>query len=92
VAFKGMAHTRAQRRGSIALIMSKWKLEHEVAEKAFDMMIRTWAENGIASDQALQMGIEESLRLSGAKQSVPISRVADFSLAREVYREIKTKQ
>jgi hypothetical protein len=38
------------------------------------------------------MGIEESLRLSGAKQSVPISRVADFSLAREVYREIKTKQ
>ena len=91
VAFRGMAHARAQRRESIALIMSKWKLEREVAEKAFDMMIRTWAENGIASDQALQMGIEESLRLSGAKQSVPISRVADFSLAREVYREMKVK-
>jgi hypothetical protein len=71
--------------------MSKWKLEREVADKVFDMMIRTWAENGIASDQALQMGIEESLRLSGAKQPVPISRVADFSLAREVYRELKGK-
>jgi len=37
------------------------------------------------------MGIEESLKLSGSKQSVPISRVADFSLAREVYRELKGK-
>jgi len=91
VAFRGMAHARAQRQESIALIMAKWKLEREVAEKVFDMMIRTWAENGIASDQALQMGIEESLRLSGAKQLVPINRVADFSLAREVYRELKAK-
>jgi hypothetical protein len=84
-----MAHARAQREQSVALITAKWKLEREVAEKAFDMMIKTWADNGVASDQALQSGIEESLRFSGAKQSVPISRVADFSLAREVYRELR---
>jgi ABC-type nitrate/sulfonate/bicarbonate transport system substrate-binding protein len=91
VAFRGMAHARAQRQDSIALIMSKWKLERDVAEKAFDMMIKTWADSGIASDQALQAGIEESLKVSNTKQPVPISRVADFSLAREVYREMKGK-
>ena len=91
VAFRGMAHARAQRQESIALIGSKWKLEREVAEKAFELTIKTWSENGISSDQALQMGIDESLRLSNSKQSVPISRVADFSLAREVYRELKGK-
>jgi len=91
VAFRGMSHARAQRQESIALIMSKWKLEREIAEKAFDSTIKTWAENGIASDQALQAGIEESLRLSNNKQSVPISRVADFTIAREVYRELKGK-
>lgn len=91
VAFRGMAHARAQRQEAIALIMSRWKLERDVAEKAFDMMVKTWADNGIATDQALQLAIDESLRLSGAKQPVPISRVADFSLAREVYRELKVK-
>jgi len=91
VAFRGMAHARAQRQDSIALIMSKWKLEREIAEKVFDMMIKTWTDSGVASDQALQAGIEESLKVSNTKQPVAISRVADFSLAREVYRELKLK-
>ena len=91
IAFRGMAHARARRQDSIALIMSKWKLEPEVAGKAFDMMIKTWTDSGVASDEALQTAIEESLKVSNSKQSVPISRVADFSLAREVYHEWKRK-
>ncbi len=91
VAFHGMSHARAQRQDSIALIMSKWKLEREVAEKAFESTIKTWADNGIASDQALQAGIEESLKVSNGKQTVPLSRVADFTIAKEVYRELKSK-
>jgi ABC-type nitrate/sulfonate/bicarbonate transport system substrate-binding protein len=91
VAFRGMAHARAQRQDSIALISSKWKMERDVAEKAFEMMIKTWADSGVASDAALQAGIDESLKVTNAKQSVPLSRVADFSLAREVYRELKLK-
>src|SRR5258706_2149866 len=91
VAFRGMSHARAQRQESIALIMSKWKLDRDVAEKAFESTIKTWAENGIASDQALQAGIDESLKVSNSKQTVPLSRVADFTLAREVYRELRAK-
>jgi ABC-type nitrate/sulfonate/bicarbonate transport system substrate-binding protein len=91
IAFRGMAHARAQRQDSIALIMTKWKLEREVAEKAFDMMLKTWTDSGVASDQALQSAIDEILKVTNAKQSVPLSRVADFTLAREVYRELKTR-
>jgi NitT/TauT family transport system substrate-binding protein len=89
--FRGMAHTRTHRQESIAVVMSKWKMERDVAEKAFDLMLRTWSDNGQASDQALQVGIEESLKVSSSKQSVPLSRVADFSFAREVHRELKTQ-
>jgi ABC-type nitrate/sulfonate/bicarbonate transport system substrate-binding protein len=91
VAYRGMAHARAQRLESISLIASKWKMERDVAEKAFDMMVKTWADTGVASDQALREGIDESLRVTKTKQSVPISQVADFTLAREVYRELKAK-
>ena len=71
--------------------MSKWKMERDVAEKAFEMMVKTWADTGVASDRALQEGIEESLRVTKAKQAVPISQVADFKLAREVYQELKAR-
>ncbi len=90
-AFRGMAHARAQRQDSVALIMSRWKIERDVAEKAFDLMIKTWTDSGVASDRALQEAIDESLRVTNTKKSVPISQVADFTLAREVYREMKSK-
>lgn len=86
-----MAYARTHRPESIALVMSKWKMERDVAEKAFDLMLKTWSENGLASEQAVQVGIEESLKVTSSKQSVPVSRVVDFSFVREVYRELKTK-
>jgi ABC-type nitrate/sulfonate/bicarbonate transport system substrate-binding protein len=89
--FRGMAHARMHRAESIGLVMSKWKMERDIAEKAFDLMLTTWSENGLASDQAVQAGIEESLKVSSSKQSVPVSRVAEFSLVRDVYHELKTK-
>src|SRR6266480_6711617 len=89
--FQGMAHARAHRQESVGLVMSKWKLERDVAEKAFDLMLKTCSENGLASDQAVQLGIEESLKISSIKQPVPVSRVVDFSFAHEVFRELKGK-
>jgi NitT/TauT family transport system substrate-binding protein len=89
--FRGMAYARTHRPQSIALVMSKWKMERDVAEKAFDLMLRTWSDNGQASDQAVQIGIDESLKVSSSKQSVPLSKVIDFTFVRDVYREQKTK-
>jgi NitT/TauT family transport system substrate-binding protein len=89
--FRGMAYARTHRPESIALVMSRWKMERDVAEKAFDLMLKTWSDNGQASEQAVQLGIEESLKISSSKQSVPVSRVADFSFVRDVYRELKQK-
>lgn len=89
--FKGMAHARAHRQEAIALVMFRWKLERDIAERTFDVTAKTWSENGIASDQALLLGIQESLKVSPQKQEVPLSRVADFKLAREVFRELKSK-
>jgi ABC-type nitrate/sulfonate/bicarbonate transport system substrate-binding protein len=89
--FHGMAYARKHRPESISLVMSKWKMERDVAEKAFDLMLKTWSENGLASEQAVQVGIEESLKVTSSKQSVPVSRVVDFSFARDVYRELKVK-
>lgn len=88
---RAMANARAQRADSIGLIAARWKIERDVAEKAFDLVLKTWSDNGLVTDQAVQAGIDESLRLAGSKQQVPISRVVDFSFAREAHRELKPK-
>lgn len=89
--FRGMARARSHRADAIGLIAARWKMDSDVAEKAFDLVLRTWSDNGLATDQAVQAGIEESLKLAGSKQQVPVSRVVEFSFAREAYRELKTK-
>jgi NitT/TauT family transport system substrate-binding protein len=88
---RAMVQARAQRADSVALIAARWKIERDVAEKAFDLVLKTWSDSGIVTDQAVQAGIDESLRLAGSKQQVPISRVVDFSFAREALRDLKTK-
>jgi len=88
---KGMGHARAHRQESIAFVMSRWKLERDIAEKTFDATVKTWSEKGLASDQAVLTAIQESLKVSSQKQEVPLSRVVDFSLVREVSRELKSR-
>jgi ABC-type nitrate/sulfonate/bicarbonate transport system substrate-binding protein len=89
--FRAMAYTRTHRGESIGLIAARWKLDRDVAERAFDLMLKTWSDNGLATDHAVQEGIEESLKLLSGKQRVPVAQVVDFSLAREAYRELKGK-
>jgi NitT/TauT family transport system substrate-binding protein len=89
--FKGMAHARAHRQESISLVMTRWKLERDIAEKTLDVTVKTWSDSGVASDQAVLLGIQESLKVSSQKQEVALSRVAEFSLVREVVRELKSK-
>jgi NitT/TauT family transport system substrate-binding protein len=91
VTLRAMENARARRADTVGLIASRWKIERDVAEKAFELVLRTWSDNGLVADQAVQAGIDESLRLAGSKQQVPISRVVDFSFAREANRELKAK-
>lgn len=89
--FRAMAYIRTNRVESIGLIAARWKMDRDVAERAFDLMLKTWSDNGLATDHAVQEGIEESLKVLSGKQRVPVSQVVDFSLAREAYRELKAK-
>ena len=88
---RAMVQARARRADTVGLIAARWKIERDVAEKAFDLVLKTWSDDGLVTDQAVQAGIDESLKLAGSKQQVPISRVVDFSFARAAHRELKAK-
>lgn len=50
-------------------------------------------ENKIFEQLGLDVGalVSGDLQYASSKQSVPLSRVVDFAIAREVFRELQTK-
>ncbi len=89
--FKAMAHAKAHRQEMISLVMLRWKLERDIADKVFDLTVKTWSEQGVASDSSVLLSIQENLAISREQKEVPISQVVDFRLARQVFRELTHK-
>jgi NitT/TauT family transport system substrate-binding protein len=88
---KGIAYAKDHRAEMIALLMAKWQLDRERAEKTWDLTARTLEDDGIASDAAVTTSIQSALEMVREKRDVPVSQVVDFSLAREAYAELKKR-
>ncbi len=89
--FKAMAYAKDRRQEMISLVMSRWKLERDIADKVFDLTVRTWSEQGVVPDSSVLLSIQENLAISREQKEVPISQVVDFRLARQVFRELMKK-
>jgi len=89
--FRAMVYAKTYRRESVSLVMSRWQLERDIAEKVFDLTVRTWSEDGVVSDSMVLISMQESLAVFPGKRGIPISQVVDFGLARQVAQEIKQK-
>lgn len=89
--FRAMAYVKGQRQESISFIMARWKLERDMAEKVFEVALKTWSEQGVASDHAVMTSIQDAQGLLKGKKEISASHVVDFSLAREAYAELKQK-
>jgi ABC-type nitrate/sulfonate/bicarbonate transport system substrate-binding protein len=86
--FKAMAHAKAHPRESAELVMSKWNLDRDTATEAFDMVAKTWADNGVPPDAFLQGAMRQA---QGEKPLPPLSEVGDLTLARDTFRELQKK-
>ncbi|HEY2989911.1 MAG TPA: ABC transporter substrate-binding protein [Candidatus Binatia bacterium] len=86
---KAMAYGKAHRDEMISLLTVKWPLlDRERATKTWDLAARTFDEDGIASDSAVLLSIQGALEMVREKRQVPISQVADFSIAKQAFEEL----
>ena len=86
--FKAMAYAKAHRRESVELVMSKWNLDGDTATEAFNMVAKTWADNGVPPDAFLLGAMRQA---QGQKPVPPLSEVADLTLARDAFKESQKK-
>jgi NitT/TauT family transport system substrate-binding protein len=69
---------------SVKMISDWLKMDASVATVSYDMYLNALSEDGLVSDRALMLDIARTREAMKIKEEVPLSRVADFSLVKEI--------
>lgn len=73
-------------------VISEWlKLEPAVAASSYDIYVRGVSSDGLVSDRILEFDIERARQSLKVKEPVPIDRVVDFSILKEMLHEAKVR-
>ena len=84
---KGLAFVRDNREETIRLVMDHLKLDRAIAEESYELVRDAYSPDGSMSDQGFQL-VSELQRDTGLKSN-PASHMSDFSLLRQVQKQLK---
>lgn len=85
---KSMVYLRKDKRGVVGLIAKEWKIDPDIAEKSYEVMLRALSPNGSATESAVQNVIQQTLKLAKSQKEVPPSQVTNLTFLREAQREL----
>lgn len=73
---------------TIDFLMSQYKLDKDTAASSYDLYIPTLSDNGQIEDEYIQEIIDRWSRQTGSAATLPLDRVRDFSVVKEVAGEL----
>jgi ABC-type nitrate/sulfonate/bicarbonate transport system substrate-binding protein len=85
---KSMAYIKSHRDEAVQRSMALYKFDAGTAELAFDMLLKSFPVGGIPSEKAFETVIKLSRDQLGLRGEVPLSKVANLDLLKEVISEL----
>lgn len=85
---KSLVFLRKEKSKVVEMIAQQWKLEPDVAEKSYQVMIKTLSANGSASDVAVENVIQQTLKANKSQKQVGHAQVANLSFLDDAQREL----
>jgi ABC-type nitrate/sulfonate/bicarbonate transport system substrate-binding protein len=85
---KSLVFLRKEKIRVVEMIAKQWKIEPDIAEKSYQVMIKTLSANGSASDSAIENVIQQTLKANKSQKQVPHNQVANLSFLEEAQREL----
>jgi len=82
-----LSYIRSHRADTVRRAMTLYKFDAATAEAAYDLLLQSTPASGIPTDKAFETVISLSREQLGLRGEVPISKVANLSLLREVVKE-----
>ena len=89
--YRGLRFAKENPEGTTAVIQREWKVEPDVAKESYNAIIMALNDDGIIGEKQLKVHFD-LIRKSGKDPGeVPVDKVVDFRLLREVRRELSGK-
>jgi ABC-type nitrate/sulfonate/bicarbonate transport system substrate-binding protein len=85
---KGLLYARANRAGAGSILARRIKINDELALRIYDLAHPGMSTDGTLQEELQQKELEQNLRRIGSKESPPVGKFFDFSLARKARAEL----
>jgi ABC-type nitrate/sulfonate/bicarbonate transport system substrate-binding protein len=88
---KANRYMRANREGTIPILMSTYKIDKEIASAVYDSFVKGFNDDGNVPDDGFRTLIEDTKRITKVERQIAFNEVADLSILREAQRELGKK-
>ena len=88
---KANRYMRANRDGTIPILMSTYKLDKEVASALYDSFVKGFNDDGSLPEDGFRRLIEDTKTITKVDREIALSEVADLSILREAQKEMGIK-
>jgi len=89
--YRGLRYAKENPAGTIGVIQKEWKVDSEIAKGSYQAIVKALNEDGIIGEKQLKIHFDLIRRVEKNIGEIPVSRVIDFTLLREVKREAAGK-
>ena len=84
-------YIRTNREGTIQFLMSRQKIDREIAAATYDSVYKAFNEDGSVPEDGLRLIIEDAKKTSNVNRQVSIAEVAGLAILREAQKEVGIK-
>jgi NitT/TauT family transport system substrate-binding protein len=89
--YRGLRFAKENPEGTIGVIQKEWKVDPEVAKESYAAIVKALNDDGIIGEKQLKIHFDIIRKTEKNVGEIPIDKVADFRLLREVRRELSAK-
>lgn len=89
--YRGLRYAKENPEGTIGVIQKEWKVDAEIARGSYAAIIKALNDDGIIGEKQLKVHFDIIRRAEKNLGEIPVDKVVDFRLLREVRRELSGK-
>jgi len=89
--YRGLRYAKENPEGTIGVIQKEWKVDPEIAKGSYQAIVKALNEDGIIGEKQLKIHFDLIRKADKNIGEIPVDKVVDFRLLREVRRELSGK-
>lgn len=85
--YRGLRYAKENPEGTVGVIQKEWKVDPEIAKESYRAIVKALNEDGIIGEKQLKVHFDIIRKSEKDIGEIPVEKVVDFRLLREVKRE-----